>query len=108
VLMVIMVSILETTDSNMDSASAPKKVKSFSHPLVESGVSSDRIADGLRENPEAIYYLVNVIKAYNYKCDSITSVYEMITSSGFKVYCNHNTYAYEVEDKGGNWVVSLR
>ncbi len=109
VVLCIGATIIELTSSNDKvPITTNKKVTHFSHPLVESGVGENGISDGLKENPIAINQLVNVIRTYGYKCDSISGAYEMVFSRGFKVNCNHNTYMYLVEDKGGTFVATLR
>ncbi|EPX6937743.1 hypothetical protein ACW0Z6_000938 [Vibrio alginolyticus] len=81
------------------------KKQTFTHPLLESGAN---VPEGIKENPEAINQLTNIIGMYGYKCDSISTIREMILSRGFEVVCNNFYYEYEIEDQGGNWVVTLQ
>ena len=52
--------------------------------------------------------LAGLIMIYGYRCDSISAVTPFAFSRGFHVYCNRWNYGYEVADKGGNWVVTLK
>ena len=45
---------------------------------------------------------------YGYRCNSVSAVTPFAFSRGFHVYCNRWNYGYEVADKGGNWVVTLK
>lgn len=51
--------------------------------------------------------LADVVKLYGYKCDSITSVRSLYFSNGFNIQCNYFRYSYDVEDKGGRWIVTV-
>ncbi|EHR5761002.1 TPA: hypothetical protein N2903_001678 [Vibrio parahaemolyticus] len=73
--------------------------------LLESGVN---LPKGVEEHPEVIPQMVRMIQLTGYKCDSISAIREMILSRGFTVVCNNFYYEYEIEDKGGNWVVTLQ
>lgn len=50
----------------------------------------------------------NLIRGYGYRCDSISSIRKFLLSNGFNVKCNNYSYAYELEDRGGTWVVTLK
>jgi hypothetical protein len=47
-----------------------------------------------------------VVRGYGYRCDSIASLSAMWTTNGFHVTC-YPGYSYDVEDKGGHWVVTV-
>lgn len=49
----------------------------------------------------------NLVKAYGYRCDSISSFSSFIMGGGYKLNCNGFNYTYEIEDKGGRWVVTV-
>ena len=51
--------------------------------------------------------LTQKIRLAGYKCDSIYHVVNMTFSLGFRVRCNNLRYTYEIEDRGGNWEVTL-
>ncbi|HBN6175931.1 TPA: zinc ribbon domain-containing protein [Vibrio parahaemolyticus] len=81
------------------------KKQTFTHPLLESGANAPR---GVQETPEVIPQMVRLIQLTGYKCDSISTIREMVFTRGFEVVCNNFFYEYEIEDKGGNWVVTLQ
>ncbi|TOA26958.1 hypothetical protein, partial [Vibrio parahaemolyticus] len=86
-------------------ATKTTKKQSITHPLLESGVN---LPKGVEEHPEVIPQMVRMIQLTGYKCDSISAIREMMVSRGFTVVCNNFYYEYEIEDKGGNWVVTLQ
>jgi len=45
--------------------------------------------------------LVESVKAYGHKCDSVSAASDNVFSKGFTLKCNHFNYAYEILDKGG-------
>ncbi|EPS3428845.1 hypothetical protein ACVD55_000227 [Vibrio alginolyticus] len=79
--------------------------QTFTHPLLESEAN---VPEGIQENPEAINQLIDIIGLYGYKCNTVSGIVEMAFTRGFSVWCNNHNYAYEIEDKGGNWVVTLQ
>ncbi|MGE0714810.1 MAG: hypothetical protein AB7P02_05155 [Alphaproteobacteria bacterium] len=64
---------------------------------VSSGVSKDGI------NAASV-----LIRASGYSCRSVSSMVRWTWSTGFTVCCNHHQYCYELADKGGNWIVSVK
>ena len=52
--------------------------------------------------------MASMIKANGYKCDSISAAIPFSFSTGYTVTCNNYAYTYEIADKGGNWVVTLK
>ncbi len=82
-----------------------KKVYQSSSNLLESGAN---VPKGVQENPQALTQMVSLIRLTGYKCDSISAVREMMLSRGFTVVCNNFYYEYDIEDKGGNWIVTLQ
>ncbi|ELA8172820.1 zinc ribbon domain-containing protein [Vibrio alginolyticus] len=94
--------------SNLENSRARKNVEqanTFTHPLLESEAN---VPEGIQENPEAINQLIDIIGLYGYKCNTVSGIVEMAFTRGFSVWCNNHNYAYEIEDKGGNWVVTLQ
>ena len=49
----------------------------------------------------------NLIKAYGYRCDSISAFQPFIMGGGFTLRCNNFSYKYLIEDKGGRWTVTV-
>ncbi|MDE0239750.1 MAG: hypothetical protein OXQ84_06065 [bacterium] len=56
---------------------------------------------------DAAVALAQYIQLYGYRCDSLSAVTPFTWSVGYSVVCNNWRYAYEVEDKGGNWIVTV-
>ena len=54
---------------------------------------------------KAIDAAVALIIAWGYRCDSVSTMRHFFTGGGYVVICNHYAYEYEIEDRGGNWVV---
>lgn len=52
--------------------------------------------------------LAQLIKIYGYRCDSISGARQFLSGRGFVVNCNDYRYTYEVEDKGGRWIVTVQ
>ena len=48
-----------------------------------------------------------LIVAFGYKCDKIDSIIRSEWDGDYSITCNDYRYSYEIEDKGGNWVVTL-
>lgn len=47
------------------------------------------------------------IKLAGYRCDSVSYMGRHVFKVGFRVTCNEDRYAYELNDEGGRWVVKL-
>lgn len=54
---------------------------------------------------EMIDVTVELINFFGYRCDSVSAMRMFFSGRGFVVKCNRFAYSYEVEDRGGNWVV---
>lgn len=48
-----------------------------------------------------------IIRANGYSCNTLSSASWFSYSSKYSVYCNNWRYSYEIDDVGGNWVVSV-
>lgn len=48
-----------------------------------------------------------IVKIYGYRCDTISAFQPMVFSDGYTISCNRFRYTYELEDKGGRWVVTV-
>lgn len=59
-------------------------------------------------NRKTVNALATLIMAWGYRCDSVSSVIPFVFSPGFYVTCNRYRYDYEVADKGGNWIVTVK
>lgn len=49
-----------------------------------------------------------MILRFGYRCESISAIRLWLSGRGFTVICNDFRYEYELEDRGGNWVVSVQ
>lgn len=49
-----------------------------------------------------------LIMLYGYRCDSVSSLRPWTWRSGVTVFCNSFRYKYEIEDKGGRWLVTVK
>ncbi len=49
----------------------------------------------------------SLVKAFGYRCDSISAFQPFIMSRGFTLRCNNFSYKYLIEDKGGRWTVTV-
>lgn len=58
-----------------------------------------------KEKAQAAAYIV---RAHGYRCDSISSFQPFVMSAGYTIRCNNYRYTYELEDKGGRWVVTVK
>lgn len=50
----------------------------------------------------------DLILAYGYRCDTMDHIVQHAWDGNFSVSCNNYKYTYKIEDKGGNWIVSLK
>lgn len=57
---------------------------------------------------ELTQMLAALIRINGYRCDSIAAARPFLLSAGFHVYCNKLRYRYELADKGGNWIVTVK
>lgn len=54
--------------------------------------------------------LMRAIRGHGYRCDTVdaaTPLGPFDDHAGFNVYCNDWQYKYLIEDRGGNWTVTL-
>jgi hypothetical protein len=56
----------------------------------------------------AIDPAVGMIRAKGWRCESVSAMIPFIMSRGFSLTCNRFSYKYEIEDRGGNWEVTLK
>lgn len=70
-------------------------------------VEKDAIISSRFEGEQGIFdSAANLIRAFGYRCDSLSAFRPFIMSRGFTVVCNKFAYTYELQDRGGNWVVN--
>ncbi len=49
-----------------------------------------------------------LIQLLGYACSSVYAMTSFLFGGGYVVVCNGGRYTYELEDKGGNWVVTVK
>jgi hypothetical protein len=52
--------------------------------------------------------LVKFVRANDFTCDSVSAQRPMLTARGYVLVCNKFSYTYDIQDKGGHWVASVR
>ena len=52
--------------------------------------------------------LASMVRIMGWRCDEISSARRLMLSKGFKISCNRFDYTYLIQDRGGNWTVSLK
>jgi preprotein translocase subunit SecF len=52
--------------------------------------------------------LILAVLVNGYKCDTVSSAIPYIRGGGYTIQCNNYQYEYEIEDKGGNIVVTVQ
>ena len=58
-------------------------------------------------NSDHIVTFQYMVVTAGYECPTISSARFLVWNNGFKVVCNRGRYRYEVEDVGGNWIVTV-
>ena len=73
------------------------------HPLAEPDAI---IADSMTE--AVIDDLIRLVRGAGYRCDSVSAASHAVFTAGrFTLSCNEFRYEYLIEDRGGNWVVTV-
>ncbi|WP_140383434.1 hypothetical protein [Acinetobacter pittii] len=52
--------------------------------------------------------LILAVLVNGYKCDTVSSAIPYIRGGGYTMQCNNYNYEYEIEDKGGNIIVTVK
>lgn len=60
----------------------------------------------LRANSKFLNELVKFVRENEYRCDTISAVRPAVKSRGFRLVCNRFANRYDIEDKGGHWIVN--
>ena len=76
----------------------------FATPVEREAVINEK----LKGRQDVLDDMARLVKAHGYKCDSISAARPMVFSRGFVLVCNGFAYEYELEDKGGNWRVTVK
>ena len=75
---------------------------------LEAGAIVDPKLEELSNSQELFDSLALMIRARGWRCDSISAVRRFFWGRGFDVKCNRYSYHYQIEDRGGRWVVTLK
>src|ERR1700686_4072386 len=71
-------------------------------------VGQRHIAIVARDELAAVQFAAAVNESGNAGEDQISAMVPFIMSRGFSLTCNRFRYKYEIEDRGGNWEVTLK
>lgn len=91
-------------EKSKDKAKVEKEVdpyKDVRHMLEKDADLDSRLTE------KNILGVVGLIVGNGYKCDTVSAITPFPRKTGYYVMCNQYHYDYEVEDKGGNWTVTL-
>jgi hypothetical protein len=57
---------------------------------------------------DILNFFVATVHNNDYRCDSITAAHPyFFGNNGVVLRCNNGRYTYDIEDKGGHWVVTV-
>ncbi|AXI03265.1 hypothetical protein [Aquirhabdus parva] len=65
------------------------------------------VTESMKKQKKFLASMVEMVRSYGYRCDSISGVVPFAFSKGYNLWCNHSDYHYEIADKGGEWVVTI-
>lgn len=51
--------------------------------------------------------LVDLVREFTYRCDSVSALRPFVFSAGYTLGCNRFRYSYSIVDKGGQWIVTV-
>ncbi|WHZ10581.1 MAG: hypothetical protein OJF60_001020 [Burkholderiaceae bacterium] len=97
---------LDPTDSN-----AVSKAAEYQNLVAQRRTLEAQRADAAKgrpeENPQVQAEAQLAIQMAQYRCDSISSMRQLLTKTGFGITCNGYRYSYTITDEGGRMVVRL-
>lgn len=76
--------------------------RAMAQPVVESDYQGSGVSRHIAIT------LAKMVRLYGYRCDSVSAANKWVFSPGFSLYCNRWRYHYEVADKGGRWIVTVK
>jgi hypothetical protein len=107
VLIIIAVCVIAVAEKNDNKSPASSTTTHSAAPPVE---TPDQAAARVKRDQ----LFMNVIRMSGHNCDELftdTPVIPFVFSHGFSVYCKNRNgwpYHYEIEDKGGNWQITVK
>ena len=76
------------------------------HPEAVLGSTFTELSEAKRL--ELLGALATMVRTKGWRCDEIASARRLMLSKGFKISCNLFDYTYLIQDRGGNWTVTLK
>lgn len=73
--------------------------------MLVSGLFGGSVKGNLADSQ--VVAVQKMIKLYGYKCDVVNFAMRSSWSGMIDVSCNNYRYSYDLEDKGGRWVVTI-
>jgi len=68
---------------------------------------SNYVSDQVEVTRTQANAIKSLVRGYGYSCSSLSSAIQSSYDGSFSVTCDNWKYRYEVEDVGGNWVVTV-
>ena len=79
----------------------------LSAPVISASIERNaQIVNGVTQ--EQAKAAAELVRAFGYRCDSVSAFMPFALSHGFRLTCNNNRYAYELKDVGGRWQVTVK
>jgi hypothetical protein len=75
--------------------------------LVPVEANADKLIAGFDDVDRNLNKLITLVHYNGYRCDSISAARPGIFHHGYELVCNNFTYTYWIEDKGGQWAVTV-
>jgi hypothetical protein len=77
-------------------------------PIESDVVLADKLIDlGNTKLVLLLDELAALVRDNGYHCDSVSAARPYLFTRGYNLVCNRFSYSYDIEDKGGNWVVKV-
>lgn len=62
--------------------------------------------DDSPQSKELIGRLVEIVRSFNFACETVSAARPMFMTRGFVLTCNKFSYTYDIRDMGGRWQVA--
>ena len=69
--------------------------------------TSEYVSKDVQVTPTQADAVIKLIRVYGYSCSTLSSALQSSYDGSFSVTCNNWKYRYDIEDIGGNWVVTV-
>jgi hypothetical protein len=84
----------------------PAPIKQLTPSVIPIEPKAILFADG-KEDIALIQKLADFVQTNDYRCDSVSSWRPMFRPRAFVLGCNKGIYTYDIEDKGGHWIITV-